>query len=208
MWLTLVQFLEANCLASRLLMLARVSPSSTVVPLFKDRGKAEDPTDYRPVSLLPAFGKALDKIQTTHLLHYLEEQKFISTHQFGFMPEKSTTLQLLYLTHHWFRALEREECHCGFLRLPEGFWPCLTSRPTVPTVHLRVSEWSIKWLTSYLSERQISVRVGSTMSEYKTISCGVPQGSHLGPILFTVFINNFPSTVNIPTEKIYVNIFY
>ena len=65
---------------------------------------------------------------------------------------------------------------------------------------LGISEWSVKWLTSYLSERQISVRVGSTMSEYKTISCGVPQGSHLGPVLFIVFINNLPSTVRIPTE--------
>ena len=65
---------------------------------------------------------------------------------------------------------------------------------------LGISEWSVKWLTSYLSERQISVRVGSTMSEYKTISCGVPQGSHLGPVLFIVFINTLPSTVSIPTE--------
>ena len=65
---------------------------------------------------------------------------------------------------------------------------------------LGVSEWSVKWLTSYLSERQISVRVRSTMSEYKTISCGVPQGSHLCPVLFIVFIKNLPSTVSIPTE--------
>ena len=78
-----------------------------MVPLFKNRGKAEDPTNYRPVSLLPALGKALDKIQTTRLLQYLVEQKLISPHQFGFMSEKSTTIQLLYLTDHWFRALER-----------------------------------------------------------------------------------------------------
>ena len=77
------------------------------MPLFKNRGKAEDPTNYRPVSLLPALGKALDKIQTTHLLQYLVGQKLTSPHQFGFMPEESTTLQLLYLTDHWFRALER-----------------------------------------------------------------------------------------------------
>ena len=81
---------------------------ATVVPLFKNRGKAEDLTNYRPVSLLPALGKALDKIQTTHLLRYLVEQKLISPHQFGFMPQKSTTLQLLYLqADRWFRTLEK-----------------------------------------------------------------------------------------------------
>ena len=38
------------------------------------------------------------------------------------------------------------------------------------------------------------------MSEYKSISCGVPQGSHLGHVLFIVFINNHASTVSIPTD--------
>ena len=85
----------------------KMKDEGQIYPLFKNRGKAEDPTNYRPVSLLPALGKALDKIQTTHLLRYLVERKLISPHQFGFMPQKSTTLQLLYLTDRWFRALER-----------------------------------------------------------------------------------------------------
>ena len=49
----------------------------------------------------------------------------------------------------------------------------------------------VKWLTSYLSERQISIRVGSTMSEYKTISCGVPRGSHLGPVFLSYLSTTF-----------------
>ena len=94
---------------------------------------------------------------------------------------------------------EREECHCGLL----DFWKVF-DRVWHPGLlyqlsTLGVSEWSIKWLTSYLSECQFFFRVGSTMSEYKTISCGVSQGSHLGPVLFLVFINNIPSTVSIPT---------
>ena len=171
------------------------------MPLFKNRGKAEDPTNYRPVSLLPALGKALDKIQTTHLLRYLVERKLISPHQFGFMPQKSTTLQLLYLTDRWFRALERgKNITAVFLDFRKAFDRVWHPGLLYQLSTLGISEWSVKWLTSYLSERQVSVRVGSTMSEYKTISCGVPQGSHLGPVLFIVFINNLPSTVSIPTE--------
>ena len=170
------------------------------VPLFKNRGKAEDPTNYRPVSLLPARGKALDNIQR-HLLQYLVEQTLISSHQFGFMPAKSTTLQLLYLTDHWFRALERgKNVTVVFLDFRKAFDRVWHPGLLYQLSTLGVSEWSVKWLTSYLSERQISVRVGSTMSEYKTTSCAVPQGSHLGPVLLIVFINNLPSTVSIPTE--------
>ena len=174
---------------------------ANVVPLFKNRGKAEDPTNYRPVSLLPALGKALDKIQTTHLLQYLVERKLISPHQFGFMPQKSTTLQLLYLTDRWFRALERgKNITAVFLDFRKAFDRVWHPGLLYQLSTLGISEWSVKLLTSNLSERQISVRVGSTMLEYKTISCGVPQGSHLGPVLFIVFINNLPSTVSNPTE--------
>ena len=66
---------------------------ATVIPLYKNRGKAEDPSNYRPVSLLPALGKALDKIQSQRLLKHLVDQQLISPHQFGFIPGKSTTMQ-------------------------------------------------------------------------------------------------------------------
>ena len=53
---------------------------------------------------LPALGKALDKIQSQRLLKHLVDQQLISPHQFGFIPGKSTTMQLLYLTEKWFRG--------------------------------------------------------------------------------------------------------
>ena len=84
---------------------------ATVIPLFKNRGKPHEPSNYRPVPLLPALGKALDKIQSHRLLHYLVKNQVISNHQFGFMPagrSTCTTMQLLYLTDHWFRAFRRQ----------------------------------------------------------------------------------------------------
>ena len=80
---------------------------ATVTPIFKNRGTAGDPSNYRPVSLLPAMGKVLDRIQSSCLLQRLVRHNLISPHQFGFIPGKSTTMQLVYLIHRWLQALEK-----------------------------------------------------------------------------------------------------
>ena len=78
---------------------------AVVTPIYKQRGRNNDPSNYRPVSLLHAVGKLLDSIVSERLLHFLTKNKLITEHQHGFLPGRSTVTQLIYVVEKWIRAI-------------------------------------------------------------------------------------------------------
>ena len=128
---------------------------------------------------MSAIGKLMGSIRSDALCRYLVKNKLISDHQFGFLPHRSATTQLIYIVDRWLKAIERKSGTAAvFMDFTKAFDKVWHSGLLFKLATLGVQKDSIEWIKDYLSCRYISVRVGSTLSDPHGISAGVPQGSH------------------------------
>ena len=129
--------------------------------------------NYRPISLLPLPSKILERIIHNHLLNHLLSKNFLSPRQFGFRPGSSTQEALLFATHDcciFYLAFDKVP-HCQLL---------------FALANAGVSGSLLHLFRSYLFNRFQRVVLDSHISEVHSVTSGVPQGSILGPLLFSI----------------------
>ena len=169
----------------------------SIIPIHKKESRNLI-KNYRPISLLPIFGKIFEKVIYNNLFQYLEVNKFLSENQSGFRSGDSCTSQLIAITHEIYKAFDGNpslETRGVFLDMSKDFdkvwhdgllykWKCLGVKGSFYNI-----------LKNYLQNRKQKVVLNGQCSSWLDINAGVPQGSVLGALLFLIYINDLPQNL-------------
>lgn len=162
---------------------------SIVTPVYKN-GDKSDVYNFRPISVLTAISKIIEKIINNRLINFLSKYNIISQSQYGFRKKLSTEDAILDLISTITKEVDKgNKCLAVFLDLKKAFDTVSLAGliNKLESIGIRGNELSL--FVSYLSDRTQAVKIDSFISDEETVTFGVPQGSVLGPTLFLIYVN-------------------
>ena len=174
----------------------KIWKSAKVTALFKGSDKLIK-YNYRPISILPSVRKIIERAVHLQLSTYLEQNKLISSCQFGFCLGKSTTALINFTDHIVSKMDDGKVTGVIFLDLKKAFDTVNHELLIRKLKNLGVSGKSLAWFNSYLIGQTQQTVCGDAVSSKVRVPIGVPQRSILGPLLFLIHINGFESVLQL-----------
>lgn len=161
-----------------------------VRPIYKG-GDHGDPKNYRPISILNAMNKILEKYVYNMTMNYVKTSKIMNKNQFGFQPGKRITTLLNKVTNTIYGNLdEGKYTLCLFIDYQKAF-DTLGHQTILDSLEdVGITGKMKNWFKEYLRGRMSEVCVLNSESERFEMDSGVPQGSFLGPLLFILVTNS------------------
>ena len=167
-----------------------------IIPIPKTK-EVTSLDNLRPISILPILSKPLEYHFNSHLNNFLENNNLFIDNQSGFRAKHSCTSALINLCDSWLQSInDKKIVGSVFLDLRKAF-DLVNHNILISKLHAYLGSYK-NFFESYLLNRSQTVCINSKFSKIGMISTGVPQGSILGPTLFSVFINDLPLSLSNP----------
>ena len=166
-----------------------------VTPIHKS-GSKQVFDNYRPITVLPVCSKIFEKCIHQQISQFLEEHRLLSPTQFGFRKERNTELAATLLLDEIQRGTDKGNVTGAiFVDLSKAFDTLSHSQIIESLKSYGITGKANELFINYLFGRKQSVCFGAEISQQEPITCGVPQGSILGPLLFLITFNDVSSVI-------------
>lgn len=166
---------------------------AVVIPIPKPGKDLTNPINYRPISLLSSLSKIAEKIILHRLKTFENKKKIIIDEQYGFRSGHNTSLQVARIAHEITMHYNKGNVtSMTLLDIEKAFDTVWIDGIIYKLIKYKFPSYLISLISNYLRNRKFTVNINSSYSDTKLSEAGVPQGSVLGPVIFTYFINDIP----------------
>lgn len=171
--------------------------------------KTANPSCYaelRPISILPTFSKVMERIISTQINSYLATNNILSNVQSGFRPGYSCETALLNITDDIVGAADVGQLTALVLLDYTKAFDTISHAMMIAKLHyIGFDQGALSLIKDYLHNRTQLVKVSGLMSGVRRVECGVPQGSILGPLLFTIYTYDFNKVLDFCNSHMYAD---
>ena len=172
-----------------------------IIPIPKNQN------EYRPIALLPFVSKVFEMLIFRQLERHFQRNKLLTERQSGYRQNRSTITALIDITEYLREATDKG--NISFLTLLDHSKAFDSVDHHILCEKLyrwyNISESATSLIYSYLSNRYQAVYLNNTCSSFLPVSKGVPQGSVLGPFLFSVYVNDLPNVLKFCRVQMYAD---
>jgi len=165
-----------------LLKIAQITPIPKIC-------SPKSPNDYRPISIFPTNSKVFEKAIYSRLYTFVTSNCIPSPQQYGFRINHSTELAIAAICNDMICNKDNKLITCTlFLDLSKAF-DCVDHKIFLEILfYYGIKGTPLKLLASYLDNRFQCTKIGDTKFSFLNVTCGMPQGSVVGPFLFLIYI--------------------
>ena len=170
---------------------------SIIVPILKNGKPSRDVHSYRPISLTSHPCKLMEKIVTARLIHYCDKNNVIPVHQAGFRSGRSTTDHLVKLSTNIKRQFaRRQNVLATFFDIKRAYDQVWHAQLLNKLKKAGICGRLFSFIKDFLSNRTIETRVEKAYSSQRGLHMGVPQGSIIAPLLFSIMISDLSKKIS------------